>query len=166
MIQVIASNRVTNWGDWTPFKSCKANQFVIGFRQKVELTLVEDDNTALNAIELICSDEEKLRTIKEGPLGEWSNELRCQGGMRVNGFNIKQQKRINGDNTAANGLKLTCVDNSLLEAENDGEWGEWMVALKKCPLNTYICGFRVQIQKEQGSGDDTALNNVDFQCCS
>ena len=56
-------------------------------------------------------------------------------------------------------------------AENDGKWGNWNEIIE-CPQNNSICGLSVQIDeqgfggREQGWGDDTSLNNVDFQCCS
>ena len=33
-----------------------------------------------------------------------------------------------------------------------------------CPGDYYMVAFRIQSQSAQGSGDDTALNNVSFLC--
>ena len=100
--------------------------------------------------------------------------MRCPRGQRVFGFNLRQQ-RIQGarDDTAANDILLGCnnMDHTLspvpvLSANIKGEFGDFSRRSIICPRDSFICGIRVQIQRNQGAqGDDTALNNVDFKCC-
>ena len=76
-LSIIGSNRITDWGDWSEFESCSPGTFVIGFRQKVEPEK-NGDNTALNDIELICSDNKLLRFQRVfGKLGKWSKQVIC-----------------------------------------------------------------------------------------
>lgn len=104
--------------------------------------------------------------------GDWTNQAFCPLGKGVIGFQLQQEKSQGGkDDTAANDLNLFCEDGSMLitkfplskqiEKPNLGNWSE----RKNCLEGQVICGLSVQIEKKQGSGDDTALNNVDFKCC-
>ncbi|XP_063610465.1 vitelline membrane outer layer protein 1-like [Penaeus indicus] len=34
-----------------------------------------------------------------------------------------------------------------------------------CPFSTLPCGVRAKVQAYQGSGDDSAVNHVEFACC-
>ena len=153
-------------GVWSPFESCDAGSFVIGFRQKVDPYQGSGDDTALNAIELICNDKETKRIRgATGMWGSWSDEQFCKGKQRAIGFQLKQESpQGDGDDTAANALRLVCQDNSVVKVNNDGPFGEWSKIIK-CSADQVICGLRVQIQPPQGDKDDTSLNNVDFQCC-
>ena len=40
--------------------------------------------------------------------------------------------------------------------------GSWSTAI--CPWRTAISGFRTQVEPDQGGGDDTGLNRVEFKC--
>lgn len=104
----------------------------------------------------------------------------CANEKNVIGFQLRQEKnQKGGDDTAANNLKMFCEDGSVLitewftdsmgysnKLENPPTWGDW-TERKNCPSGQVICGFRVQIEPPQGTGtgDDTALNNIDFECC-
>ena len=44
---------------------------------------------------------------------------------------------------------------------NWGSWKEWQY----CPQKTYVCGARVRFENSVGSGDDTAMNGIEFACC-
>ena len=68
-----------------------------------------------------------------------------------------------GDDTAANAINFLCANRELFN-HHEGPWGRWG-NLISCPANTYICGLRTQVEKEQDKGDDTALNNAMFYCC-
>lgn len=166
--EIINVKKVTNWGEWSHFETCKPTSYVIGFRQKVEEPIGNGDDTALNTIELICSDQAKSRIRGASSIwGKWSDEEICKDKQGVKGFQLKQQSpQGEGDDTAANGLRLICKDDSVLMAKNDGQWGEWSEIVKCSGNNNVICGLRVQIEKMRGKGDDTALNDVEFKCCS
>lgn len=145
---------------------CNPGDYVVGFRQKVDRT--NADKTSLNGIELICGNNKKIFSAQMG-WGEWSEPVRCPRGQHADGFWIKQQgPQGDGDDTAANAFNLICRvftnSNSTLIANNDGRFGDWKI--HACSRFSFICGLRVQIQRDQGrSGDNTALNNVDIRCC-
>ena len=51
-----------------------------------------EDNTALNAIRLICSDDSEVGTA-EGRLGTWTAEVRCQNdGDYITAVKIKTEE--------------------------------------------------------------------------
>lgn len=162
---IIRSPRVTNWGDWYDMDNCRGLSNVLGFRQRVEKSQGGGDDTALNAIELICSDGGRIMSAS-GPWGSWSNDVICRHGRRANGFWLKQQpwQGKGSDDTAANAFSLRCDDGSYIEANNNGDWGSWS-PLITCPSGRFICGISVQIEKNQKGGDDTTLNNVELMCC-
>ena len=164
-MKIIQSKRVTNWGTWSDFENCDPSFFVIGFNQRVQKPSEGTDNTALNELELTCNDRSLSRISGSSAVaGDWGTEKRCKAKQGVNSFQLRQQKSIQGDNTAANGLKLFCEDGSELSPGNDGQLGDWSEKIS-CPENFLICGLRVQIELPQSNQDNTALNNVDFNCC-
>ena len=76
------------------------------------------------------------------------------------------------DDTAANYLKFKCRQprkgitvRLILQPYDKGNWdvfGSWS---GRCPTDSTICGLSVKTESIQGSGDDTALNDVRFYCC-
>ncbi|CAF0817664.1 unnamed protein product [Brachionus calyciflorus] len=52
-----------NWGDWGPAEECDQSDFVIGFRTKLHPKQSSGiDDTALNGVELICSNGKHLHS--------------------------------------------------------------------------------------------------------
>lgn len=49
-------------------------------------------------------------------------------------------------------------------AAHDGFWGGW-TSWHYCPRNEYVCGYRIRMEGNQGSGDDTAMNSAQLACC-
>lgn len=76
------------------------------------------------------------------------------------------------DDTAANWIKFKCrnfnkeVDYDLTHAPGHGKFGTFAGWSESCPLNSAICGIQSKIENAQGGGDDTALNDVKFFCCT
>lgn len=50
-----------------------------------------------------------------------------------------------------------------LQGNAPTSWGSWQ-APQKCPSGTYVAGYRMKVESWQRSGDDTALNAVEFAC--
>jgi len=165
---IISSPRVTNWGVWGDYAQCSPGEKVVGMRLKTEAYQSRRDDTALNAIQLLCakSGSHEYTTIKslEGGWGDWGRTFYCANDGQVKGFQLRSEAyQGNGDDTAANNLRVFCTSSPEM-IEGDGQdWGSWSER-QDCLNGQAVTGFRTQVEPYQGSGDDTALNNVDMVC--
>ena len=136
----------------------------------MEAFVNKEDDTALNSIELICSNNKRI-TSKQGIWGSWGQENRCPNGF-VDGFIFKAEPYQNilfvqRDDSAANAIRLSGSDGKILYS-TEGEWGDWS-HWKYCPLHTFVCGLKTQVHdhlKTNEESDYTALNNVILYCCN
>ncbi|XP_043090324.1 vitelline membrane outer layer protein 1-like [Puntigrus tetrazona] len=103
--------------------------------------------------------------------GSWSQREFCPRGTHAAGFSLKVEKRSYGfwDNTALNGIRLYCVSLSKDTDEevssiqsNTGNWGQW-TEIKWCPSG-FLKAFQLRVEPYQGFKDDTAANNIRFNC--
>ncbi|KAL4217960.1 Vitelline membrane outer layer protein 1 [Mactra antiquata] len=143
------------------------------------------DDTALNAIRLLCSDKQGHRNIThqissvQGPYGSWSKEEVCLQSYDVSSFLTAFQLQVEppqgaGDDTMANFVHFKCrpfgddpaLNETILTlAPGHGSWGTWSNWTESCDANEAICGIQTKVEQVQGSDDDTALNDVVFYCC-
>nr|XP_006014515.2 PREDICTED: vitelline membrane outer layer protein 1 homolog [Latimeria chalumnae] len=130
------------------------------------------DDTTLNGIRLHCSKYNRLssnpqtHTIESGsrPWGSWSMDAWCPDGY-LTAFQLKvEQVEGEGDDTAANNLKFRCSIGHIIEGHG-GPWGGYGSWSHLCS-DGGICGLQTKIERPQKAGDDTALNDVRFYCCS
>ncbi|XP_059375713.1 vitelline membrane outer layer protein 1-like [Carassius carassius] len=107
--------------------------------------------------------------------GSWGHKEMCPVGMYAAGFSLKVEDPIgDGDDTALNGIRLHCVytangvassyTNYATVGSDVGSWGVWR-DIKWCPSG-FLTAFQLKVEKPQGSGDDTAANNIQFKCSS
>ena len=51
---------------------------------------------------------------------------------------------------------------------HDGQWGEWFPRNEKwvyCNQSSFVSGFRLRMQSDQGfTYDDSALNSIELKC--
>ncbi|XP_064425389.1 vitelline membrane outer layer protein 1 homolog [Latimeria chalumnae] len=158
------------WGNWTWKQICMAGTHAIGFSLKVQGSQgFRGDDTALNGIRLYCSTlNSNLQTHMiesgSGPWGSWTADVWCPDGY-LTAFQLKVEPYAwYRDNTAANNLKFRCSTGQIVEGDG-GSWGEFGSWSQSCS-GVGICGLKTRIQEPQGSGDDTALNDVRFYCCN
>lgn len=83
------------WGEWGPPAYCPAGQYVWGFRVKGEPYQGNGDDTALNAVQLICKSGASgaptyIRSL-EGKWGSWGSDHVCRE-TPVIGFSIQVER--------------------------------------------------------------------------
>ncbi|XP_075703427.1 vitelline membrane outer layer protein 1 homolog [Rhinoderma darwinii] len=165
---LILVNNGGNWGDWGILQRCPPSTSARGFSLKVEAPLgSKRDDTALNGIKLYCTHESSTYVVdtitsSEGDWGDWTTVSWCPTGNFIS-FTLKVEKpQGDGDDTAANNLMMQCSDYRAIKG-NGGTWGNYGGWSGVCPNG--ICGIKTKVEERQGRGDDTALNDVQFECC-
>lgn len=97
----------------------------------------------------------------DGFWGDWGYVERCPVGQHVDGYSLKSEEpQGNGDDTALNGVALHCSGGSYVTS-TVSKWGTWGYS-----ASCYgpVRGFAIQIEPQQGNGDDTAANDVMLVC--
>ncbi|KAM9309943.1 vitelline membrane outer layer protein 1-like [Pholidichthys leucotaenia] len=97
--------------------------------------------------------------------GKWTQPQYCPSGF-ITTFQLRVEpaQGSDGDDTAANNIRFRCSSyNTILEGSGMswGAYGSWS---ETCSEGG-ICGIETKIERRQGRGDDTALNDVRFHCC-
>ncbi len=158
-----------NWGGWTTATYCPPGSWASGYAMRVEPSVGSGDDTALNAVALYCSDRAGQRVARISPhpgfWGDWREGANCTQGAHFTHFILKvEPSQGSGDDTAANSVAFWCNNQQRLEAQG-GQWGtygEWRGGFS----NSAICGLRAKVEDRQGTGDDTALNDLEFFWCT
>ncbi|KAK2850882.1 hypothetical protein Q5P01_007158 [Channa striata] len=134
---------VGSWGEWTPVRRCNTG-YLLSFMLRVEPPQGRGDDTAANNIKW----------------GEWTPVKWCVSQFLAS-FMLRVEPRQGwGDDTGANNIKFKC-SRSGAELEGDGmKWGSWGNWSLKCPEDA-ICGLQTLLEPPQGTGDDSALNDVE-----
>ncbi|KAL4217959.1 Vitelline membrane outer layer protein 1 [Mactra antiquata] len=173
------------YGYWSQAEFCPLGTYASGYSLKIEPNQFFGDDTALNAIRLLCSDKQGHRNIThqissvQGPYGSWSKEEVCLQSYDVSSFLTAFQLQVEppqgaGDDTMANFVHFKCrpfgddpaLNETILTlAPGHGSWGTWSNWTESCDANEAICGIQTKVEQVQGSDDDTALNDVVFYCC-
>ena len=111
----------------------------------------------------------------EGVEGDWTPWTFTRGQKTpIRAVSIRSQRPCDScDDTATHGLRFKDTDGKTYEPYV-GYWYTWTYlkhdfdgywASAKCDwIAGVITGFRTQVEPDQGSGDDTGLNRVQFQC--
>ncbi|KAG2485110.1 hypothetical protein HYH03_016097 [Edaphochlamys debaryana] len=153
------------WGDWKGWQYCTSAitgqpSYITGLQLRIEPEQGGGDDTALNGINVACSDDPSTSTtvlVEGGIWGDWSGMAYCPYGSYAIGANFRLEgDQGGGDDTAGNSVQLYCSDGTIL-APHNGYYGDW-VRWKFCNWGQFICGM--QIRFECCGGDDTALNGL------
>lgn len=169
MLPGIQSDNITEFGHWSrkPILQCPLLKFrrsaFIGFRLRTERPQGWWDDSAVNALALLCGGAEHSQSTKQdiemwdkrilisraGRRGDWGNWIMCPPGSYIKAFNFRHEinQGIMGDDTAINNLKIRCgkADNSTLRVsfhEGDGTtWGYW-TGWHECPDQFVMCQMK------------------------
>lgn len=97
--------------------------------------------------------------------GTWGGLEFCKNGVFASGFLLKAEEyKKGGDDTGANAVCLKCAESDICSKK--GQWGKWSDPFM-CPENSYMSGWRQNIQEHKGWGllrDDTGMDNVEYKC--
>jgi hypothetical protein len=168
--QILESPIATNNGDWKPWVFCPPGKYAYGVKLLVQPYQGQDkDDTGVNNIALICSypgDYTKGHEVFTvgGLLGRWGAEHNCYG--RVTGMQFRSEPdQGDGDDTGLNNIRIFCNDSrdDYIQAEGNA-LGYWTNA-RHCDTQRAVCGISLQVEAPS-AGDNTAVNNVRFECCS
>ncbi|XP_053165856.1 vitelline membrane outer layer protein 1-like [Hemicordylus capensis] len=151
-------------GNWGAIELCPEG-YARGFALKVqERQGILRDDTALNGIRLYCTNGEVIES-KTGPWGEWTEAKYCPKRNLIS-FTLRVDKRrgFGHDNKAAVNVRFICQGGQVLTGNSykSGDFGPWS---DRCSSSS-ICGLQTKVEDQQGSGDESALNDVRFFCCS
>ena len=182
---LIASDETADFGEWSEFMYCPRGSFAYAFRSQIDYGDIEwGDKSALNGVELKCSDSARSILTFQGEYGAFaagfsscarnSNSQSIERQHFLVGFKVKMKivnvSDYDGDDSAVNALQMKCGDTFL--TSNEQVFGEWKPELD-CPNDSAICGFRAKYDYEgvfKSAGyaqrlDYTGLNRVEFVCC-
>lgn len=108
-----------HFGGWADSGDCPVGEYFVAVRAKVEDdqgtyggAAYPNDDTALNAVDAMCSGGKVLNTVNASPFGTWGGWVACPPNSAVCGLNIKMEKRLGegiaggDDDTAANNVSV------------------------------------------------------------
>ncbi|PSC67687.1 vitelline membrane outer layer 1-like [Micractinium conductrix] len=134
-------------------------------RMKIESPQGLGDDTAVNGIHLACPDGSVLVADNDGSFGALTDWVKCpaSGTGFYAAATRSESSQGTGDDTAINSVLFSCTSGHWVASSLGwfGDWKPWAV----CQAGSGICGFRQQVEDNQGAGDDTGMNQVQFLCC-
>eukprot|EP01084_Bolivina_argentea_P281781 482203_1 len=164
---VIAASNEGIYGSWSSTQFCNEGTFGKGYSLSVEPEQgVFADDTAVNSLTLMCSNNEQIIGSNGAPWGSFGSTGICSHTPEglMNGFKQNTDKDSpSSDNTGLNDVNGHCNDGLQLYVNNGhGSWGSWSNFVL-CNVGSAICGFSQKV--DSSTGDATAMNAVRFSCC-
>ncbi|CAC5418377.1 unnamed protein product [Mytilus coruscus] len=169
------------FGAWTTLELCPAGTYAIGYDMKIEPDQHGGDDTGLNSIKLICGSKDghygSTVTSGQGSWGSWVGATMCSYNdtqTYLSSFALQVEELLPGDrdDVAATYVKFWCRDldlnreHEIAHPPGRASLGIYGNQSEKCNQGTAICGLQTNIEAPIFFGDDTALNNVKFFCCT
>lgn len=98
---------------------CNGSQGVKGFQFKQETRQGAGDDTAANALRLICEDDSVLMADNDGPWGDWSEIVKCPANNVICGLRVQLHLWVGaGDDTVLNNVDFMCCEINSKEITN------------------------------------------------
>jgi hypothetical protein len=95
--------------------------------------------------------------------GNWGGRFVCQSGNYITSCQLRvEPPQVFGDDTSANDLNCKCSNGEETLIGDGTGWGYWNAWSSPC--HNGIMAIQTRVEKSQASGDDTALNDVEFTC--
>jgi hypothetical protein len=123
-------------------------------------------------VQIVYARDDVIATIGySGIWGNWGDWQYCPKGSFAAGYTMRVEHSLGseGDDTAVNGIKLYCVNQSTgkrvaVITSHVGPWGSWRegASCEKGVLNSSAQSF----EPHRDDIDDTATNSVRFKCTS
>jgi hypothetical protein len=126
------------YGDWTAFETCEYGSFIAGHRIRIEPPQGGADDAAANGIAMACRGSVYAHNQGSTP-NTYPAVWNSYGGW----------------------TRFTELHHVIADQHKWGNFGYWGI----CPDKTYMCGFSLRIEPDQGSGDDTSMNGMRMTCC-
>ena len=162
-------DNIFDYGVWGSMDICENGAFSSGFQLRVAKKEGAGDDTAANAICIICNEWEEQCSTK-GLWGAWK-AFKCPEGSYLTGWrqNVEANKGwgLLADDTALNNVEYECRDLESWTVTkklmgNGYDWGSW-TRFKRCPRDQFICGVDTRVAPHYH--DDTSLNDIHHRCC-
>jgi hypothetical protein len=111
------------------------------------------------------------RTVSNGYWGSWSSVDYCPSSSWASSYRLRiESDQGDGDDTSLNAVSLTCKTKSGTSAgtitPHSGLWGSWSSWSSSCATGHAMTQANMLVEPWQGSGDDTAGNDIHFYCNS
>jgi len=158
------------WGDCYNYEYCKDGEYAIGFSVKIEDDNCHGDCTALNGVTFYCGKPggtpTSVITSGQQKWGSWQNPKFCVNSY-IYAFQMWYQNDVPKDDTASGTIAVWCSDtnNTRLEIPMKNTFQESTWSQQRSCLRGYaVAGIRTQYEKDEGVGDDTAMNNMCVIC--
>eukprot|EP00727_Mastigamoeba_balamuthi_P003517 m51a1_g13162 hypothetical protein (491) ;mRNA; r:59615-62286 len=161
-------------GDWGTWDQCEGYSFAAGMRTLSEESQGVGDDTALNGVQLACSNTsgQQLSVFRPhssvGPWGTWDQTQLCPSGAFIAGFKVQYESSSETETTGLNRIMFICRSAETVTFSGElgkTSWGEWSQEYL-CPPGHAVSAIQTRLQPRQGRGDDTALNGIRMRCQS
>ena len=169
-VEIRQDDNIFDYGSWGGMDVCLNGAFANGFSLKVAPQEYSGDDTAANAVCIVCGNSDE-RCSKKGLWGSWSKTFECPRGSYLAGWrqNVEANKGwgLLADDTALNNVEYECRDLETWQETgklmgNGYEWGAWS-RVKRCPQGQFLCGVNTRVAPHYH--DDTALTDIAHKCC-
>ena len=105
----LTSQGVNGWGGWGRDTKCSNSSYISAFVLKVEGSIGDGDDTAVNSFGAECSNGGTINPSNSAPWGVWGKMVHCPTGTVACGAQLRSEKALSdGDDTSVNNIALYC----------------------------------------------------------
>ncbi|XP_042857908.1 vitelline membrane outer layer protein 1-like [Penaeus japonicus] len=171
------------WGSWHEWAYCLPGSYMNSLKIKFDSyngAGLATDDFGITHLQMFCTypngseANEMIVGVNDViPPGEWEPIQVCPEGTWLRSWMQSVTPSLGSDDDdALNNIVFICSSDSNGRSDQDGlrltgtgDSRYSKSAAVKCPFSTVPCGVRTRVEVYQGSGDDSAVNHVQFTCC-